>query len=277
MRLKWMYLAASIALSTILVVGGCKSSTPAPAPAATPAPTQSLNPDGTPATPASPSTNPTSSSAATAPAASSVPAVPPPPPAPVAAADPPPPPPPPPPVKLTAPAGAAVTVTVTEQLSASKNSVGDGFSGVLAAPVKTSGGGTVFPRGAHVVGTVVAAKGRGRFKGSGALGIAVTEISGTSVSTSSYEKDQAGKGKRSAGFIGGGAGGGALIGGLAGGGKGALLGGLLGAGAGTAGAAFTGNKDVVIPSESTVTFHLTAPVTVTARSRAAARDAAPTE
>jgi hypothetical protein len=58
-----------------------------------------------------------------------------------------------------------------------------------------------------------------------------------------------------------------LIGGLAGGGKGALIGGLLGAGAGTAGAAFTGNKDVVIPSESTISFHLTAPVTVTARAR----------
>jgi hypothetical protein len=83
------------------------------------------------------------------------------------------------------------------------------------------------------------------------------------VSTSSYEKEQKGKGKRTAGFIGGGAGGGALIGGLAGGGKGALIGGLIGAGAGTAGAAFTGNKDVVIPSESTITFHLAAPVTVT--------------
>jgi len=170
---------------------------------------------------------------------------------------------------LTAPSGAAVTVTVTEQLSASKNSVGDGFTGVLAAPLRTAGGGVVFPRGARVVGTVVAAKGRGRFKGSGALGIAVTQISGTAVSTSSYEKEQAGKGKRSAGFIGGGGGGGALIGGLAGGGKGALIGGLLGAGAGTAGAAFTGNKDVVIPSESTVTFRLTAPVTVTARAKSA--------
>ena len=262
MPVKPMYLAASLALSATLLLSGCKSSPPAAAP--TPAPTQSLNPDGTPA-------NPTSSSAApSTPAVSpttAVPAVPPPPaPAPepaVAAA----PPPPPPPVRITAPAGASVTVTVTEQLSASKNSVGDGFTGVLAAPLKSSGGGTVFPRGAHVVGTVVAAKGRGKFKGSGALGIAVTSISGMPVSTSSYEKDQAGKGKRSAGFIGGGAGGGALIGGLAGGGKGALLGGLLGAGARTAGAAFTGNKDVVIPSESTVTFHLTAPVTVTVKAR----------
>jgi hypothetical protein len=262
MRVKSMYLAASLALSATLLLSGCKSSTPAPAPA----PTQSLNPDGTPA-------NPNSSSAATAPATpavsptTSVPAVPPPPAPEPAVAAAPLPPPPPPPVRLTAPAGASVTVTVTEQLSASHNNVGDGFSGVLAAPVKSSGGGTVFPRGAHVVGTVVAAKGRGKFKGSGALGIAVTEISGTPVSVSPYEKEVAGKGKRSAGFIGGGAGGGALIGGLAGGGKGALIGGLIGAGAGTAGAAFTGNKDVVIPSESTVTFHLTAPVTITVRSK----------
>jgi hypothetical protein len=172
---------------------------------------------------------------------------------------------------LTAPAGAAVVVTVTEQLSASHNNVGDGFTGVLAQSVRTAGGATVFPRGAHVVGTVVAAKGQGKFKGSGALGIQVTSISGMPVSVSSYEKEQKGKGKRTAGFIGGGAGGGALIGGLAGGGKGALIGGLIGAGAGTAGAAFTGNKDVVIPSESTINFHLTAPVTVTVRPKETAQ------
>ena len=72
-----------------------------------------------------------------------------------------------------------------------------------------------------------------------------------------------GKGKRTAGFVaGGGGGGGALIGGLAGGGKGALIGGLLGAGAGTAGAAFTGNKDITVPAESVVTFNLTEPFTV---------------
>jgi hypothetical protein len=259
MRVKSISLAASLALSAALFLGGCKSSTPAPAP------TQSATPDGT-----APATSPTTATApepppAAAPAMQPAPGTPamqpaPPAAAPVADAVPPPPPP---PVTLTAPAGAAVTVTVTEQLSASHNNVGDSFTGVLAAPVKSSGGGTVFPRGAHVVGTVIAAKGQGKFKGSGALGIQVTSISGVPVHVSSYEKEQKGKGKRTAGFIGGGAGGGALIGGLAGGGKGALIGGLIGAGAGTAGAAFTGNKDVVIPSESSVTFHLTSPVTIT--------------
>jgi hypothetical protein len=261
MRDKSLVFTASFLLSATLLLGGCKSSTPAPAPAGSPA--QSSNPDGS-AAPAAPAAAPATSASSTA-APSSAPATAPaaPAPAPVASA----PPPPPAPVRLTAPTGTPVVVTVTEQLSASHSNVGDGFTGVLAQSVKTAGGATVFPRGARVVGTVVAAKGQGKFKGSGALGIKVTSISGTPVSVSSYEKEQGGKGKRSAGFIGGGAGGGALIGGLAGGGKGALIGGLLGAGAGTAGAAFTGNKDVVIPSESTINFHLIAPVTVTARSK----------
>ena len=65
------------------------------------------------------------------------------------------------PMKLTAPVGAAVVVTVTEQLSASHNNVGDGFTGVFAQSVKASGGGVVFPRGAHVVGRWLPQRDRG--------------------------------------------------------------------------------------------------------------------
>src|SRR5581483_3096072 len=71
-----------------------------------------------------------------------------------------------------------------------------------------------------------------------------------------------GKGKRTAVAVGGGAGLGALIGGLAGGGKGAAIGAAAGAGAGTAGAAFTGNKDIVLPAESTVSFRLVQPLEI---------------
>lgn len=255
MRLNRIHLAATLAFSTTLFLGGCKSSTPAAnnaaaAPASAPA--------AAPAT--SPAAEPAAATPAPAPAAAPAPvaATPKPAPAPKAVA------PAAPVVKtVTAPSGATVSVTINQQLSASKNNVGDGFSGELAAPVTSESGATVFPRGASVSGTVVAAKGRGKFKGEGDLVIQVTDISGHRVSTNAYERIEKGKGKRTATVVGGGAGLGALIGGLAGGGKGAAIGALAGAGAGTAGAAYTGNKDVVIPAESVISFHLTAPVTVT--------------
>ena len=257
MHVKSIVFPAVLFVATALTLSGCKKTPPA-----TPAQTSSAaQPGGSAenppaaapasAAPAESAATPASGASASGAAAPSAPSA-----APAAA-------PAPAPVRLTAPSGARVEVSVTERLSASHNEVGDRFSGVLAQPVKTSNGDVVFPRGTRVAGTVVAAKGRGRFKGSGALGIEITSIAGMRVNTTAYEKEAKGKGKRSAGFIGGGAGGGALIGGLAGGGKGALIGGLLGAGAGTAGAAFTGNKDVVIPSESVILFRLTAPVTVT--------------
>jgi len=157
------------------------------------------------------------------------------------------------------PAGTLVAVRVTERLSASQNEVGDPFTGTLAEPLVHHGT-VVFPRGTRVAGTIVAAKGRGRFKGSGALGIELTSIGGIRARTSEYEQEDKGRGQRSAGFIGGGTGLGAILGGIAGGGKGALIGGLAGAGAGTAGAAFTGKRDVIIPSESLVRFRLTQPL-----------------
>jgi hypothetical protein len=43
---------------------------------------------------------------------------------------------------------------------------------------------------------------------------------------------------------------------LAGGGKGAAIGLAAGAGAGAGGSALTGNKEIVLPAESTVSFQL---------------------
>ena len=157
--------------------------------------------------------------------------------------------------RLTAPAGTRVTIRMNGGLSASRNEVGDRFSGVLDAPV-ISEGATIFAAGTPVSGEVVSSKGKGRFKGAGDLGITLTAIGRESVETGVYERNAKGRGKRTAGFIGGGAGLGALIGGLAGGGKGALIGGLAGAGGGTAAGAYTGNRDVVIPAESVITFRL---------------------
>ena len=83
-----------------------------------------------------------------------------------------------------------------------------------------------------------------------------------SISTSSVVRSATGKGKRTAVLAGGGAALGALIGGLAGGGKGAGIGALAGGGAGAGGAAFTGNKDIVLPAESALRFKLEQPIEV---------------
>lgn len=166
-------------------------------------------------------------------------------------------------ITLTVAAGTDVDVRVNETINTKTANVGDSFTGVLNAPLKTRGGETFYAKGTSVSGTVVSSKGQGRFAGAGVLAIELKEIGGTRVAAKEYVVSAKGKGKRTAALIGGGAGLGALIGGLAGGGKGAAIGGLAGAGAGTAGAGFTGNKQLVIPSESLVTFEITEPLSKT--------------
>jgi hypothetical protein len=85
------------------------------------------------------------------------------------------------------------------------------------------------------------------------------------VQSSTYSLKGRNHNKRNLGFIGGGAAGGALIGGLAGGGAGALIGSAVGAGAGTAGAAATGKKEVTLPAETRLSFRLRQPLSVSVR------------
>ena len=173
--------------------------------------------------------------------------------------------PPPPPPPLVVPAGTHIVVRMGNSLNTKTTSTGETFTGSLANAVAVHGN-VAIPAGARVTGTVADSKSPGRFKGEGVLSITLTSINvrgvPMNVATSTYTQTVKGKGKRTAVAVGGGTGAGALIGGIAGGGKGALIGGLVGAGAGTAGAAFTGNKELEIPAESVVTFRLANKITV---------------
>jgi len=166
---------------------------------------------------------------------------------------------------LIIPAGTELTVHLAQAVGSKISQAGQTFSASIAKPVEVEGE-TAIPAGAAASGTVTDAKPLGRFAGGAVLALRLdsVNISGSDrpVQVAVQTFSAKGKGKRTAVLAGGGAGLGALVGGLAGGGKGAAIGALAGGGAGTAGAAFTGNKDIVLPAESAVSFQLQQPLEI---------------
>jgi hypothetical protein len=129
----------------------------------------------------------------------------------------------------------------------------------------TLAGKVAIPQGSDVTGIISDAKKAGKFKGGASLTLALDSVTVRghqyNIVTEYFAKETKGKGKRTVGMIGGGAGVGGAIGGLAGGGKGAAIGALAGATAGTVGA-MTGNRDIELPAESALTFKLNQSLTL---------------
>lgn len=169
------------------------------------------------------------------------------------------------PDQIVIPSGTAVTVRLQNAVSSATSRPGDEFAATLDQPIVIDGQ-TVAPEGAQVTGRVVAARHSGRLMHPGYLRIALASVTvnGKAVPVQSSSVMVAGRSHkhRNLAWIGGGAGGGALIGALAGGGSGALIGSAIGAAGGTTTAYVTGKKDVGFGAERRLTFRLTHPVTI---------------
>ena len=168
-------------------------------------------------------------------------------------------------VSLRVPAGTELAIRIDQRISVRSSRAGDRFDGNVVEPVVDNGT-VIIPRGTPVSGRVVESHRGGHFRGRSVL-----ELRLTAMTLNGYEypldthdsgRTQRGKGRRSAGIIGGMTGAGMLIGGIATGGVGLAIGAAAGAGSGTAIAAGTGNHNLDIPAESVVHFRLADPLVV---------------
>ena len=175
-----------------------------------------------------------------------------------------PPAPPPPPKRpsVQLPAGTLFTVRLIDGIDVDAAAAGQTFRGSIDDPVMI-GGQVIVPRGADAVLQAAKVEQSGKFKGSDAITLKLNRIAVNGkfydVSSSYTETKSEGEGKKTTRKVLGGAGLGAIIGGIAGGGKGAAIGVLAGTAGGTAIAA-TGQAHLKVPAETRLQFQLTAAV-----------------
>ena len=168
-------------------------------------------------------------------------------------------------VSLRVPAGTELAIRIDQRISVRSSRAGDRFNGNVVEPVVDNGA-VIIPRGTPVSGRVVESHRGGHFRGRSVLELRLTAMTLNGyeypLNTHDSGRTQRGKGRRSAGIIGGMTGAGMVIGGIATGGVGLAIGAAAGAGSGTAIAGGTGNHNLDIPAESIVHFRLADPLVV---------------
>ncbi|HLH32198.1 MAG TPA: hypothetical protein VKY31_13425, partial [Terriglobia bacterium] len=142
----------------------------------------------------------------------------------------------------------------------------------VTGSVQDAGGTVIIPRGSKAQLIVRSVSNGGRIKGASDLIIDLQSVSidgrQYAVTATDFEKegkDGVGANKRTAEFVGGGAGIGALVGAIAGKGKGAAIGGASGAGAGALTEILTKGSSVKVPAETLMSFKLEKPIRITER------------
>ena len=170
-----------------------------------------------------------------------------------------------PPERVTVPTGTLVKARLTESLSSGVNQPGDTFVASLASPVMVNDT-IVIPAEAGIQGKIVDVDSAGHFSGRPELVIELTRLAYNGktydLRTNRYSKQGPSRNTRTAAVIGGGAGIGAILGGILGGGKGAAIGAIIGGGTGTGVQAASKAPELRLPSESVLSFTLQNAITV---------------
>jgi len=169
------------------------------------------------------------------------------------------------PVPVVVPEGTELIVVLEATYSSASNKVGDAVLAKLADDVSVDGR-VVIPAGTEVRGSVTGAKRSGKSKGRARLALGfdrlVIEGHNRDMAASGVDVTADDSKKRDAAIIGGGAGAGAIVGGIAKGGKGAAIGGLIGGAAGTAAVLTTRGKEVEFPAGTQIRVVLKSPLQV---------------
>jgi hypothetical protein len=169
------------------------------------------------------------------------------------------------------PAGTEVIVETDETIDSATATEGQLYAGQITKDVKDAAGDVVIPEGANAQIVIRSASKGGKVRGASDL---VLDLQSVSIAGQQYAlsttdlveqgKNGVGANKRTAEFVGGGAGIGTLIGAIAGHGKGAGIGAAAGAGAGALTEALT-KGSIKIPAETALTFKLDKPLRVVER------------
>lgn len=175
---------------------------------------------------------------------------------------------PPPPPSVTLSAGTLIPVRLVDGLSSERNASGDTFQATLERELVADGF-VIAERGARVDGRVVNSSRGTKTGGRATLDIELTRLytsdgQQVAIHTESFQKRMDPNRRQDAEKIAAGAVIGAAIGAIAGGGKGAAIGAGVGGGAGTGDVLLT-RKPATLPSETSLSFRLSAPVTLTER------------
>ena len=174
--------------------------------------------------------------------------------------------PPAPPRKVTVPSGTSMAIRLLDPIDSEKAQPGQTFRATLDAPLPSDGDVAV-PSGYDLKGHVVDVKSAGKFAGQSLLVLELDSISVGGrlygVEADPYRRQGSNRTTNTAKKVGAGAVIGAIIGGIAGGGKGAGIGAAAGGGVGGGVQAAGKGQQIILPSETVLSFTLRSPLTVT--------------